>query len=109
MKHHTPLAADGRYFQGMPEPPTMPADGSTEPTNPNLKPSDRSKTWAQWSISLNANPKIQSSITEYDGPSGKGWTINQAVSIAGQVWRRICLGEGPETNREIDWYEEPVS
>lgn len=40
------------------------------------------------------------SVTSYDGPKGKGYTIN----VESGTWMKV-VNYGPETYRDVDWFD----
>lgn len=91
----------GKYFQGIStnNTPTDPAEVA-----PNLtrKPTDQAESWSDAGITLPATIPVKLWIDVYDGPKGKGWTLNAEVIIGANTFRTCVQGAGNES-RAYDW------
>ena len=94
----------GRYWQGRMTHADIPADGKATPiTDLDSKPSSEPFGWRQFAAYLPADMKAALLVENYDGPSGKGFTVAILAVENGDTLCRI-LNHGPETRREKGWF-----
>jgi len=98
--------SNGRYFQGIQTPSTIPDDGLEIDADYSKKPTDQKETWADVFKDLDALPMKIPALTAihvYEGPNGHGFIVSLAFHSKGKVYYRMW-NQGPE-NRDTSWIE----
>ncbi len=82
------LSSKARYWQGLPTHTIIPADGLA--TAPNLlsKPTYQAETWLTFGLILPALMECSLSVSQYSGPSGKGYVLHADAISSGVRYRR---------------------
>ena len=101
-RQDTFFAANGRYWQGVVVPATVPADGGTLTWSATRKATD-CPSWSALGNNLPASLDVQLWIDAYDGPNGKGYVYNVLVKWGAELWTRSLNMRGGETWRTRDW------
>jgi len=98
------FSANGKYWQGIETPTTVPSDGVSKTTDKTKKPTDQFEDWSDFGVTIPAKLECSISVDVYDGPNGKGYCIIGKVNESGVLYAR-CKNVGPEKHREQDWKE----
>jgi hypothetical protein len=105
---------NGKYWQGLACPMTMPADGATVASTPTVLPSDQARVqinsvwyggdWNHVGVTLDANLPVCLEVHAYNGPQGHGYVVCGKVVEAGATYCRE-VNVGPETYRQHGWVD----
>lgn len=97
-------AANGRYFQGITTPDTLPDNGETVVADYSKKPTDQIERWSDVFTGGNllpSNVPAQIAIDVYDGPLGKGWAATLRFTKSLVTYQKTW-SFGPE-DRGTQW------
>jgi len=102
------IASNPGYWQGMLNPPIIPADGNSETIVLTLSPTDQPFDWS-WIVGHLPSTSIFSvEVDVHDGPLGKGFTLRGWVSITGDGLYFHSQGIGPYGVTTVGWNKLPV-
>jgi hypothetical protein len=99
----TYYANHNRYWQGIRNPATLPADGTTLPPDLSLRPGYQAETWADFGLSLPAQMQLSIEVHQYIVPDGTaGFVAFCWVTLGGRTWLR-ARDSGAEPWRTQAW------
>lgn len=95
---------NGRYWQGIPLPDSIPSDGIKQSADFKRCPTDQAESWEDVNMkTASTELPVRIQVDVYDGPLGKGYVLVGTFAHRGKRYQR-AVGFGPE-KRSHPWVE----